>query len=301
MLIYYSLFCISRYTADHDGYKADVSYIENAVSDDTPRSHVYQVAPTASRPNKYFPHRPSPTQLSFERLSGGYELQKTISKPQHYPISPLHSFASTPRPFAVHSSPAPESAFVAQPPQHQHANYVDLQNVEIETYNTAPHHFTQHQHQLQQHKPQLISSNRIAFPTSPTLYNDIHVLPSPRPYPYATTAPFVGQVGSKSTSIVASPASYAAQYHPTSAVRPSGTVASPASLYYLASGYSSHPGYQPQLQQTLPRQQFYVATVPHHNGHARRNVDHPSVNPSPHSGQSLLVRPDQALYYKQKK
>lgn len=278
-----------------------MSYIENGVSDDTPRSTVHQVAPTASRPN-YFPPRPSPTQLSFQRLSGGYELPKPNSQSPNYVIDAPHLFASTPRPFALHSTPTPHSAYIAEPPQHQkyssHSNYdVDLQNVEIETYNTAPHHFAP---QLQQQQQQLVSPGRIVFPTAPTLYNDIHVLPSPRSYPYATTAPYGGKVSPKSTSIVASPATYANHYHPANAVRPSGTSDSPAKLYYLATGYNSQ-GYQAQLQQPLARQQYYLATVPHSGHHSRRNAEHqPSVNVG-NSGAPLLIRPvdQQALYYKQ--
>lgn len=288
-----------RYTADEGGYKADVSYIENSVSDNTPRSRVYQVAPTASRPN-YYPPRPSPTQLSFERLSGGYELPKTNPNLQKYAIPSSHQpFASTPRPFALNSSPDPHSAYVVQPPP-PNSNYVDLQNVELETYNTAPHHYNHQEQPLQSQK--FVSTGRIVFPTSPSLYNDIHVLPSPKPYPYATTAPFTGKMSPKSTSIVSSPAPYGAHYHHTAgnSGRPSGTVASPASIYYLASRYSNYQ--HQQLQHPLQGQQFYVATVPHQSHYARRSADPVSANKvvQKSGGSPLVIHPDQALYFKHK-
>lgn len=177
--------------------------------------------------------------LNYASLSGGYNIPAQPTSPTVYttPSSTIYhqqQYQPYPQQQPQHPllvpSPTPSTLSYAAHAAQQQQQQQYVQNVHIETYNTAPHH-KHHQHQLlveqqqhhhqQQQLPYIVQPTRIVFPTSPTPYQDIHVLPSPRPHPqHVSPASFAAvaqpppqqqlqqrPVSLKHTSIVSSPAS----------------------------------------------------------------------------------------------
>lgn len=223
--------------------------------------------------------QPSPGALSYDRLSGGYTIpapqptQPTAFVRQH----PAHLVATPSaaayhhQPHALVPSPTPSAAtYIRHQQQPQQQQYV--QNVQIDTYNTAPHLL----------RP---NTGRIVFPTAPTPYQDIHVLPSPRTHPsYASPTPFAAshRLSPKNTNIVSSPATLVA----------SGDHRD-VNYNYRDYDYGQHQQHQQQVAYQQQRQQppalFFVAS------------EAPKVH-DPRGGAGaagVLLQPNQALYYKQ--
>lgn len=263
------------------------------------------IYPTASEHPLHFHHHQQqyrPHTLNYASLSGGYNIPAQPTKPTH--ISGQQIVAAAPTSSVYHQQqyqqhPQPQSLILPSPTPStlpytaaQQQQYV--QNVQIETYNTAPHHQQQQQqllieqHQQQQHHhPYLLQPNRIVFPTSPTPYQDIHVLPSPRPHhSYASPAPFVAAqphqqqvqqrpVSLKHTSIVSSPA----------------TTLQDAAVNYNYRDYD-YQQLQQQQQHNHPHNQvvepqaIFVATEATTRQHQQQQ------------SQQVLLQPNHALYYK---
>lgn len=92
----------------------------------------------------------------------------------HYNAYPT----TTPTPYYAHSEAAPLGHY---------RNHI--QNVDIKTYNTAPHH----------------ADRVLIFPTTPAPYADVHVLPTPRTLAYSTSSPYQNVVSPKSTNVLPGP------------------------------------------------------------------------------------------------
>lgn len=253
-----TIFLFPRYTADNDGYKAEVSYIEGHPAEDpvvtVHNSAASQALLSAQPIYDYYKNLQEP---AIQERDGDYE--EPVLSPG-YNQKHLHSQyqQSTPGPAYY------RQAYTAAVPYNQ--NYVQLANVKIGTYNTAPHHVPQYHHSgyasttaapfrhssFHGQAAQLVTApsqtNVASYPTTSTTYNDIHVLPSPKTFAFATTAPYASP---KSTNIFAP---------------------SPAPDYYLDYGSGR------AVDQT--KYQAYGTVAP---AAAEQNV---------------LINPNHALYYK---
>lgn len=257
-----TIFLIPRYTADNDGYKAEVSYIEGQPAEE-PVVAVHNAAASSALLSAqpiydYYKNLQAPAIHEHSRdyeepvLSPGYN-----QKPQR---SQYHQLQTGPAYYRQEY----QVAATASVPYNQ--NYVQLANVKIGTYNTAPHHVPQYHHtgfasttaapfrhsSFHGQAAQLVTSpshvNVASYPTTSTTYNDIQVLASPKTFAVATTAPYASP---KSTNIFAP---------------------SPAPDYYLDYGNGR------TIDQT--KYQAYGTVAP---AEALQNV---------------LINPNHALYYK---
>lgn len=248
-----------RYTADNNGYKADVSYIEGQ-SGETQHLSQPAIATTpspllaAAQPIYNYYRNLQQEEPSYQHNNVNYDNSKYVDYDNSYQHpAPQNYIHTTPATYYVGTS-TPSAVYA------DHNNYIE--NVEIDTYNTGPHKINYHHHLSPTSSPLSKLSggyehniaptqSSIVFPTTPTAYNDIHVLPSPKSFSYSTIAPYAG---SKSTSIVASPA--------------------PQAAYYADYDYKTN-------QDGSQQEQYYATAAP---SLVQTNV---------------LLRPNHALYYKQ--
>lgn len=177
---------LNRYTADNNGYNAQVTYLEGQIQND------YAVQSTQS---------PSlaPALASAQPI---YDYYKTLQEHQrhnhvnyneddyadnkiynHYNSYPT----TTPTPYYSHSEATPRGHYTNH-----------IQNVHIKTYNTAPHHQDDNNHLV----GTPLTNQVLIFPTTPAPYNDVHVLPTPRTLAYSTRSPYTSVVSSKSTNVL---------------------------------------------------------------------------------------------------
>lgn len=171
-----------RYTADNNGYNAQVTYLEGQIHGD----YAVQSTPTPSL---------APALASAQPI---YDYYRTLQQQQvhnqvnyneddyadnkiynHYNVNPT----TTPTPYYAHSEGTPNG------PYRNH-----IQNVHIKTYNTAPHN--------QGERDDTVANQVIIFPTTPAPYADVHVLPTPRTLAYSTSSPYASVVSSKSTNVL---------------------------------------------------------------------------------------------------
>lgn len=218
------IFLFPRYTADNDGYKAEVSYIEGQLAEE-PVVAVHNTAASSALLSAqpiydYYKNLQAP---AIHERSGDYE-EPILSPGYNQKIQQISQYhQSTPEP--AYYRQEYQVSPTASIPYKQ--NYVQLANVKIGTYNTAPHHVPQYHHSgyasttaapfrhssLHRQAAQLVTApshtNVASYPTASTTYNDIHVLPSPKTFAFATTAPYASP---KSTNIFA-PSSPAPDYY----------------------------------------------------------------------------------------
>lgn len=225
-------------------------------------------------------YRQPPGALNYDRLSGGYTIpapqptQPTAAFVQQHPahlIATPSAAAYHHQPHALLSSPTPSTAaYVHHQQQHQpQQQYV--QNVQIDTYNTAPH-LLRPNSILQQ------AAGHIVFPTAPTPYRDIHVQPTP----FAINH----RLSPKNTNIVSSPATLVA----TGGV---GGNHHEVNYNYRDYDYGQQQQHQQQVAYQRQRQQepalFFVASE-------ATKVHDPRGGTG---AAGVLLQPNQALYYKQ--
>ena len=254
-----------RYTADNDGYKAEVSYIEGQVESSN-YSPVEQEKPFQQ--NQYA----SSLLASAEPIFNYHRNLQQQQQQQQQPVSYNdNSYVDNQYQYSIPSTPA---TYFASTPETNQAHYqVPLANVNIKTYNVGPHNLQYY------HSPTISPSTRSSFignqqilqhpiptqatnlhyqSTASTPYNDIHVLPSPRAIAFSTVGPYLAQ---KSTSIIASPGSPEKSYD-----------------YYNVENNNNYN------HDTNNREAYVVPA---------------SVSPSDLNNEnSILLRPNQALYFK---
>lgn len=169
-----------RYTADNNGYNAQVTYVQGHVQGD------YAVQSTPSPSLAPALASAQPIYNYYKTLQEHQQIQNHISYNDddyvnnnkiynHYNAYPT----TTPTPYYAHSEATPLGS--------HYRNHI--QNVHIKTYNTAPHN--------QGERDQII-----VFPTTPAPYTDIHVLPTPRTLSYSTSSPYASVVTLKSTNVI---------------------------------------------------------------------------------------------------
>lgn len=175
-----------RYTADNNGYNAQVTYVEGEIQND------YAVQSTQS---------PSlaPALASAQPIYDYYKTLQEHQRHQHvnynvdeYADNKIYNHynsypTTTPTPYYAHSAASP------------HGHYRNhIENVHIKTYNTAPHH--------QDGNNDLVVTplaNQVLIDsTTPAPYTDVHVLPTPRTLAYSTSSPYASVVSPKSTNVL---------------------------------------------------------------------------------------------------
>lgn len=168
-----------RYTADNNGYNAQVTYLEGQIQGD------YTVQST----------QPTPLAPALASAQPIYNYYKTLQEHQnnhensdnriynHYNVYPT----TTPTPYYGHSEATPLGHY---------RNHI--QNVDIKTYNTGPHREVGRDGTV----VTPLVNRFLIFPTTPAPYTDIHVLPTPRTLAYSTSSPYRNVVSRKSTNVL---------------------------------------------------------------------------------------------------
>lgn len=179
-------FCIKnqtlfRYTADNNGYKAEVSYLDqqghNIVSNPTASPQ-----PVAQQPLNYYRNV-----QPFNHNTGGYR-----------------------NPPVYNNYPSPTAPTIFIP-------HIDHEQVQIDTYNAGPHHQQQNVFSSSTALPAVVSTpNYVNVYPSPTpvtsSYKDIYVISSARPYIHSTPTAAVAPLANHKSTNVLSSAGYSRQF-----------------------------------------------------------------------------------------
>lgn len=163
-----------RYTADSNGYNAQVSYVDGQIQNDyvVQSTQTPSIAPALASAQPIYDYYK--TLQEHQAHNEDYTDNKIYSNYNSYPTT-------TPTPYYDHAEITPRGYY---------KNHI--QNVHIKTYNTAPHHQDESN----------LANQVIIFPTTPAPYKDVHVLPTPRTLVYSTSSPYTNHVSSKSTNVL---------------------------------------------------------------------------------------------------
>lgn len=177
---------VFRYTADSNGYNAQVTYLEGEVQGDyaiqSTQSPSLAPALASAQPIYNYYKTLQEQQIQHNHLNYNDDDYTDNRVYNHYNTYP----STTPTPYYAHSQPTPVVT-------HYRNN---VQNVDIKTYNTAPHE--------DERDVSLANQQVIIYPTTPAPYTDVHVLPTPRTLAYSTSSPYRQNnvVSSKSTNVL---------------------------------------------------------------------------------------------------
>ncbi|KAG4068939.1 hypothetical protein HA402_005087 [Bradysia odoriphaga] len=169
---------VVKYTADNNGYNAQVTYLEGQVQGDyaVQSTQSPTLAPALASAQPIYDYYKTLQEHQLHNNQGNYRDDDYSDNRiyNHYNVYPT----TTPTPYYAHSEATPLGHY---------RNHI--QNVDIKTYNTAPHHSAERDRVL-------------IFPTTPAPYTDIHVLPTPRTLAYSTSSPYQSVVSQKSTNVL---------------------------------------------------------------------------------------------------
>ncbi|KAJ6646799.1 Cuticle protein 7 [Pseudolycoriella hygida] len=175
---------VVKYTADNNGYNAQVTYLDGQVeSDDNVQPNQSpSLAPALASAQPIYDYYKTLQEQQLHNNENYNDDDYTDNKIyNHYNSYPT----TTPTPYYAHSEAAANGYYGNR-----------IQNVHIKTYNTAPHN---------QVEPQVtpLSNHVIIYSTTPAPYADVHVLPTPRTLAaYSTRSPYTNVVSAKSTNVL---------------------------------------------------------------------------------------------------
>lgn len=175
-----------RYTADNNGYNAQVTYLEGDVHGEyaVQSTQSPSLAPAlASAQPIYNYYKTLQQQQLHNQVNYNNEDYADNKIYNHYNVYPT----TTPTPYFSHAEATPNGHY---------RNHI--QNVHIKTYNTAPHN--QGEGDVSIATP--LANQVLIYTTTPAPYTDIHVLPTPRTLAYSTSSPYASAVSSKSTNVL---------------------------------------------------------------------------------------------------
>lgn len=181
-MVFATIFCFNgRYTADNNGYNAQVTYLEGDIQSD------YAIQTTTQAP------RLAPALASAQPIYNYYKaLQEQQLQQNHASYNDDdYSDNEVYNQYNAYPTTTATPYYSPQPtPLGHYRNHI--QNVDIKTYNTAPHR-----------EGGRNVNQVLIFPTTPAPYTDIHVLPTPRTLAYSTSSPYHQNVVSpKSTNVL---------------------------------------------------------------------------------------------------